>query len=123
MRYDDPTLRPAMDLEGVKRWLPADKQGYATLTEAMRRAGLPRVTTRRCEAGTLELGAGLEVLVSASLATLRDGDLLDVVVDSRSSSLELPAWARRAGHEVVDERRDGESYVVTLRAASTELTP
>ena len=23
--YDDPTLRPAMDLEGVKRWLPADK--------------------------------------------------------------------------------------------------
>jgi hypothetical protein len=55
------------------------------------------VKARRCEAGTLELGAGLEVLVSASLATLQDGDLLDVVVDSRSSSLELPAWARRAG--------------------------
>lgn len=35
MDYDDPTLRPAMDLEGVKRWLPADKSGYATLTEAM----------------------------------------------------------------------------------------
>jgi TusA-related sulfurtransferase len=73
------------------------------------------VTTRRCEAGTLELGAGLEVLVSASLVTLEDGDLLDVVVDSRSGSLELPAWARRAGHEVVDERRDGDGYVVTLR--------
>jgi len=39
MRYDDPTLRPAMDLEGVKRWLPADKQGYATLTKAMREQG------------------------------------------------------------------------------------
>ena len=72
---------------------------------------------RRCEAGTLELGAGLEVLVSASLATLDDGDLLDVFVDSRSSSLELPAWARRAGHEIVDERRDGDAYVVTLRAS------
>ncbi|MES1248507.1 MAG: ferritin-like domain-containing protein [Actinomycetota bacterium] len=71
---------------------------------------------RRCEAGTLELGAGLEVLVSASLATLHDGDLLDVVVDSRSGSLELPAWARRAGHEVVDELREGDAYVVTLRA-------
>ena len=74
------------------------------------------MTQRRCEAGTLELGAGLEVLVSASLATLDHGDLLDVVVDLRSSSLELPAWARRAGHEVVDERRDRKSYVVTLRA-------
>jgi TusA-related sulfurtransferase len=74
------------------------------------------VKRRRCEAGTLELGAGLDVLVSASLATLQDGDLLEVVLDSRSSSLELPAWARRAGHEVTDERRDGDTYVVTLRA-------
>jgi TusA-related sulfurtransferase len=73
------------------------------------------VTTRRCEAGTLELGAGLEVLVSASVATLGDGDLLDVVVGSRSSSLELPAWARRAGHEVTDERREGDAFVVTIR--------
>jgi phosphonate transport system substrate-binding protein len=35
MPYEDPTLRPAMDLEGVKRWLAASKDGYATLTEAM----------------------------------------------------------------------------------------
>ena len=39
MRNDEPTLRPAMDLEGVKRWLPADKSGYATLTGAMREQG------------------------------------------------------------------------------------
>lgn len=39
MDYDDPTLRPAMDLEGVKRWLPADKDGYADLTTAMREQG------------------------------------------------------------------------------------
>jgi hypothetical protein len=36
MSYDDSTLRPAMDLEGVKRWLPADKEGYRTLEQAMR---------------------------------------------------------------------------------------
>jgi TusA-related sulfurtransferase len=78
------------------------------------------VTNRRCEVGTLELGAGLEVLVSASLATLQDGDLLDVVVDSHSGSIELPAWARRAGHEVIDERRDGHAYVVTLRPRPTQ---
>jgi ABC-type phosphate/phosphonate transport system substrate-binding protein len=40
MSYDEPSLRQAMDLEGVKRWLPADKAGYADLTEAMRRQGL-----------------------------------------------------------------------------------
>lgn len=77
------------------------------------------MTRRRCEAGNLELGGGLEVLVSASLATLQEGDLLDVVVDSRSGSLELPAWARRAGHEVIDECREGRAYVVTLRPRIT----
>jgi ABC-type phosphate/phosphonate transport system substrate-binding protein len=40
MRYDDPGLRPLMDLEGVKRWLPGDKAGYADLTAAMRDQGL-----------------------------------------------------------------------------------
>jgi len=39
MPYDDPTLRPAMDLEGVRRWLPADKSGYTMLTAAMREQG------------------------------------------------------------------------------------
>lgn len=39
MRYDDPRLRHAMDLEGVRRWLPGDKSGYADLTAAMRDQG------------------------------------------------------------------------------------
>jgi phosphonate transport system substrate-binding protein len=39
MSYDDAAVRVAMDLEGVKRWLPGDKSGYAELTEAMREQG------------------------------------------------------------------------------------
>jgi ABC-type phosphate/phosphonate transport system substrate-binding protein len=39
MQHGDPTLRQAMDLEGVKRWLPADKVGYEVLTAAMREQG------------------------------------------------------------------------------------
>ena len=39
MSYDDPALRPVMDLEGVKRWLPGDKSGYADLVVAMREQG------------------------------------------------------------------------------------
>jgi ABC-type phosphate/phosphonate transport system substrate-binding protein len=39
MSYDDPAMRHAMDLEGVKRWLPGDKSGYGELTVAMREQG------------------------------------------------------------------------------------
>ena len=39
MSYDDPGLRHAMDLEGVRRWLPGDKSGYGELTAAMRDQG------------------------------------------------------------------------------------
>jgi phosphonate transport system substrate-binding protein len=35
MDYDDPTLRPAMELESVRRWLPSDREGYASLVAAM----------------------------------------------------------------------------------------
>ena len=39
MSHDDPELRPAMDLEGVRRWLPGDKAGYAELEQAMQEQG------------------------------------------------------------------------------------
>jgi phosphonate transport system substrate-binding protein len=35
MDYDDPTLRPAMTLESVRRWLPGDREGYESLRAAM----------------------------------------------------------------------------------------
>ncbi|MGQ0678897.1 MAG: phosphate/phosphite/phosphonate ABC transporter substrate-binding protein [Actinomycetota bacterium] len=39
MDYNDPAVRTAMDLEGVKKWLPGDETGYQTLTEAMQEQG------------------------------------------------------------------------------------
>jgi phosphonate transport system substrate-binding protein len=42
MDYDDPSLRPAMELESVRRWLPSDRDGYASLTTAMDEQGLLR---------------------------------------------------------------------------------
>lgn len=39
MSYDDPGMRPSMDLEGVKRWLPGDRAGYVSLAAAMEHAG------------------------------------------------------------------------------------
>ncbi|HUA43898.1 MAG TPA: PhnD/SsuA/transferrin family substrate-binding protein [Solirubrobacteraceae bacterium] len=40
MDYDGPTLRQAMDLEGVRRWYPGDREGYASLQAAMREQAL-----------------------------------------------------------------------------------
>jgi ABC-type phosphate/phosphonate transport system substrate-binding protein len=40
MDYDDPSLRPAMELEGVRRWYPGDDEGYASLQTAMREQAL-----------------------------------------------------------------------------------
>jgi hypothetical protein len=67
--------------------------------------------------GTLELGAGLEVLVSASLGSA-GASPLDVVTPSRAVATELAAWARLAGHELVDERREPDAWVVRLRGSS-----
>lgn len=61
------------------------------------------MTVHRCEAGDLELGAGLEVLVAATLEGVPVSGELDVVSESRSATHELVAWARLAGHHVVDE--------------------
>jgi phosphonate transport system substrate-binding protein len=36
MDFDDQSLRPAMELEGVRTWHPGDRSGYASLEAAMR---------------------------------------------------------------------------------------
>jgi len=40
MSFEDPSLRPAMELEGVRQWHPGDREGYASLTAAMREQAL-----------------------------------------------------------------------------------
>lgn len=35
MDRDDPAMREAMELEGVRRWLPGDREGYASLHAAL----------------------------------------------------------------------------------------
>jgi len=40
MSYDDPSLRPAMELESVRTWYPGDLEGYASLKDAMQEQAL-----------------------------------------------------------------------------------
>ncbi len=39
MRYDDPAVRPLLDLEGLKVWKPGRTEGYAQLEKAIDRFG------------------------------------------------------------------------------------
>lgn len=39
MSYEDPTLRPLLDMEGLKKWLPGRVSGYAALERAVDRYG------------------------------------------------------------------------------------
>jgi ABC-type phosphate/phosphonate transport system substrate-binding protein len=39
MRYDDPAVRPLLDLEGLKAWRPGRTSGYALLERACDRSG------------------------------------------------------------------------------------
>ena len=77
---------------------------------------------RRCETGTLELGAGLDALVAATLVGVPDGEELDVASASRAAAHELAAWARQAGHQVTSERHEGAGrarrFVVRVRRAA-----
>jgi ABC-type phosphate/phosphonate transport system substrate-binding protein len=40
MDYNNPDHRPLLDMEGLKRWLPAQTQGYQTLFEAVEEQGI-----------------------------------------------------------------------------------
>jgi hypothetical protein len=82
------------------------------------------VSVRRLDAGELELGGGLEVLVAAALEGVAPGGEIDVVLASRSSALELPAWARISGHAVTDERSQRETgaprWIVRVRRGAVD---
>ena len=65
----------------------------------------PPEPQHRIDAEQLELGGGLEVLLAAALERVPRGGVLEVRTPSRAVALELPGWARLAGHELLGERR------------------
>ena len=74
----------------------------------------------RLDAEHLELGGGLEVLLAASLERVPPGGVLEVRTPSRAVALELPGWARLAGHEVVGEAGAADAAtVVQIRRGRT----
>ncbi|HWF33712.1 MAG TPA: hypothetical protein VG295_00020 [Solirubrobacteraceae bacterium] len=79
------------------------------------------MSARRLDAGELELGGGLEVLLAAALEGLAGGERLEVLTASRATALELPAWARSAGHTPVAERMPhGGPYAIEIERGPSD---
>jgi hypothetical protein len=73
----------------------------------------------RVDAEHLELGGGLEVLLAAALARVAPGGILEIRTPSRAVALELPGWARVAGHEPVGQSHRPDGHVVAIRRGSS----
>jgi TusA-related sulfurtransferase len=77
----------------------------------------------RLDVGELELGGGLETLVSATLVGIEAGGELEVLSGSELTVGEVAIWARHAGHEVVaEEAKPGSQsrFAVRLRRGASE---
>ena len=73
----------------------------------------------RVDAEHLELGGGLEVLLAAALERVGPGGVLEVRTPSRAVALELPGWARLAGHEAINQFSRPDGYVVAIRRGAS----
>ncbi len=69
----------------------------------------------RVDAEHLELGGGLEVLLAAAFERVAPGGVLEIRTPSRAVALELPGWARLAGHEPIDQTSGADGHVVAIR--------
>ena len=106
MNYDDPSVRELHGPRGGEA-LAAGRQERLRRPDGGDAGAGVSVTAHRVDAGTLELGAGLETLVRAALQSVPPGGELEVATASRAVAFELAGWARVAGHEHVGDRRSG----------------
>ncbi len=73
----------------------------------------------RVDAEQLELGGGLEVLLAAALEGVAPGGVLEIRTSSRAVALELPGWARIAGHELIGEAAEHKAHLVRIRRGAS----
>ena len=55
--------------------------------------------------------------VHKMIKTLDAGDVLEVVADDPAFKLDIQAWCRRTGHDLLDLRSDEERLIATVRKA------
>ena len=106
----EPRLRPILDAEGLKEWVPPRTEGYGSLREAALRTGLfrtvrpewvPCATGPKCEPSAKDFSTGLLNDLLAALQSLADGELLSLHGPARLGP-DLDRWARFTGNAIVE---------------------
>ncbi len=104
MRYDDPSVRPLMDLEGLKAWKPGRTEGVRgaparvrPLRDDRHLARVGPVTRAALDLGDLDLSRGGHLLVKRALAGLRVGGALAVHGRAPALAVHLRRALPRAG--------------------------
>ena len=52
--------------------------------------------------------------------TLEEGNLMELVADDPASAEDIPRWAKRAGHQLVTMRQDGEEFHFLVQKGGKE---
>jgi TusA-related sulfurtransferase/uncharacterized OsmC-like protein len=79
-----------------------------------------------CDGGDLDCGSGLLLILRNALAPLASGQTLEVKSREASVAVDLPAWCRLVGHELVGVRpgeQGSQSYFLRKRGAADEQLP
>ena len=59
------------------------------------------------------------IRVQDKVAELQAGDELEAICTDPGVMQDIPAWCRINGHQVLDQRQQGDEYIVLLRVAET----
>ncbi|MCM2464737.1 sulfurtransferase TusA family protein [Methanoculleus oceani] len=55
------------------------------------------------------------ILLKEGMDRLASGEILKVEVDNAPTEEDVRVWARRMGHEIVSEEKDGEKITFSIR--------
>jgi len=58
--------------------------------------------------------------VTAALAALSSGEIIEVICDNRDIEFTASAWSKKHGHEVLNIKRDGRESIISIRKGSPE---
>ncbi len=72
-----------------------------------------KVTKQIDARGSFCPGPLMELIKGIKKASV--GDVIEVISTDSGSKVDIPEWVKKMGHEIANEREDGEDYYIAVR--------